>query len=195
MKPVTSCQAPLEWDALIAYWLGETDSEAEAMIEEHYLGCAHCSQRLETLVALAQEVRELTRTSGVNMVITDSFVQHLREQGVQVREYHVPRNGSVNCTVAPGDDLVVGHLEAPLDKVRRLDLVCVDREGKDQVRLEDIPFKPESGGVVFSTRMETLRTLPACTLRVHLFEVDDHGERLLGEYTLRHSPQTLQDHE
>lgn len=187
-----SCQSPLDWDTLLAYWLGELDSDREARTEEHYLGCAECSRRLELLTTLAQEVRALTRTSGVSAVLDDQFLRRLTEHGVRVREYRVPRNGSVNCTVTPEDDFVVGRLEAPLADVTRLDMLYLDSEGKPVTRHEDIPFIPESGAVVFSTRIDALRALPATTLRVRLLAVDRDGERLLGDYIFNHTPHTLQ---
>jgi hypothetical protein len=192
MNNALSCQSPLEWDALIAYWLGELNPDDELRTEEHYLGCAECSRRLELLIAIARDVRELIKISGVNMVITDRFVRRLAARGLKVREYRIPVNGSVNCTVTPDDNFVLGRLLAPLDQVQRLDMVYVDSEGKSEMRLEDIPFIPESGAVVFSTRIEALRALPACTIRVRLLDVADHSERTLGEYTFNHAPCTPQ---
>lgn len=192
MNNALSCQSPLEWDVLLAYWLGELSPEDEARAEEHYLGCAECSQRLELLIAMARNVRELIKISGVNMVITDHFVRRLAARGLKVREYRIPVNGSVNCTVTSEDDIVLGRLEAPLDRVQRLDMVYIDSEGRSDMRLEDIPFVPESDAVVFSTRIEALRALPACALRVRLLDVTGTGERTLGEYTFNHTPDKVQ---
>lgn len=182
------CRSPLDWPTLLAYWLGELDPDTEARIEEHYLGCAHCSGQLQELSALAEGVRAVARSSGVNAVVNEPFVRRLAERGLNVREYRVPQNGSVNCTVAPADDFVVARLEAPLAGVTRLDLVHVGIDGKTQLRLEDIPFVAESGGVVVSTRIDTLRALPATTLRMRLLAVDGNDERTLGDYTFHHTP-------
>jgi Putative zinc-finger len=186
------CKSPLAWDTLLAYRLGELDPDSEVRIEEHYLGCAACSRRLEELTALAGGVRAVTRMSGVNVVINDPFARRLSEQGLKVREYSVPLNGSVNCTVAPEDDFGVARLEAPLDAVQRVDMVYLDSEGQSGMRREDVPFVAESGAVVFSTRIDTLRALPATTLRVRLLAVDNSGERTLGDYTFNHSPYSSQ---
>lgn len=43
---------------------------------------------------------------------------------MRIREYRLPPNGSVNCTVAPDDELLVTRLEAPLEGVERLDAVA-----------------------------------------------------------------------
>lgn len=182
------CPSPLEWHALLAYWLGELGPDDEARIEQHYLGCAGCSQRLQQLIVLAREVRTLTRSSGVSAVINHHFVRRLSERGLRVREYRVSRNGSVNCSVAPDDDFVVARLEAPLGGVSRLDLIDVDHDGRTAMRHEDIPFVAEDGGVVISTCIDALRSLPATTLRMRLLAVDAAGERTLGEYTFNHTP-------
>ncbi len=183
-----SCRSPLDWDRLLAYWLGELDPDSEARTEEHYLGCAACSRRLEQLVELAREVCAVTRSSGVNLFVSEEFVRRLSEKGLQVREYRVPLNGSVNCTVAPGDDFVMARLEARLDEVKRIDMVYLDSSGETQMRREDVPFIAQSGGVVFSTRIDILRALPATTLRLRLLAVDDSGDGLLGDYTFNHTP-------
>lgn len=183
-----ACPSPLDWNTLLAYWLGELDPDAEARTEEHYLGCAACSQRLEDLAALAQGVRALTQASGVDAVVSADFVRRLNERGLRVREYRVPRNGSVNCTVAPDDDFVVAHLAAPLADVVRLDAIYLNNDDGNETRHADIPFDPDSGSVTISTRIVALRALPATTQRIRLLAVTDHSERILGEYTFKHTP-------
>jgi hypothetical protein len=182
------CASPLDWDSLLAYWLGELDAGSAEHIEEHYLGCAVCSRRLEQLANLAREVRAVARSSGVNMVVTEPFVRRLSENGLRVREYRVPLDGAVNCTVTPEDDFVVARLEAPLDDVERLDMITVAGDGARETRQEDIPFVAASGGVVVSTRIDALRALPASTIRMRLLAVSTNGERALGEYTFNHTP-------
>ncbi len=187
MSP-SPCTAPIELGTLVAYWLGELDAESESRTEEHLLGCDACSKRLGELVALADGVRTLARAGGAHAVVTDAFVRRLIEQGVHVREYRVPRNGSVNCTVAPEDDVVIARLEAPLGDVKRLDMVEIDFEGRGLARAEDIPFRAESDGVVVTPRIDQLRALPASTTRMRLLAVDARGERVIGEYTFNHTP-------
>ncbi len=182
-----SCESPLPWNTLIGYWLGELPPAEESDVEEHYLGCAQCSRRLAQLTAFARGVRALARTSGVDMVVNDEFVRRLTQDGLRVREYRVPRGGSVNCTVAPEDDFVVGRLEAPLTGVHRVDMLTLDREGNTQTRQQDVPFVAASGGVVFSPSIGRLRARPF-TLRVRLLAVDDQGEHPLGDYTFNHTP-------
>jgi len=182
------CKSSLEQGVLLAYWLGELSETDEARTEEHLLGCAACSERLGELIALRNGVRTLARAGGVRAIVNDAFVRRLVEQGVRVREYRVPHNGSVNCTVTPEDDIVFTRLDAPLGGVARLDMVEMDSQGKRRARHEDVPFQTGSGGVVFIPRIDELRALPATTMRVRLLAVDEAGERVIGEYTFNHTP-------
>ncbi len=183
-----TCQSPLTWETLLAYWLGELDADAAAQAEEHYLGCAQCSQRLEQLAAMADGVRTLARNSGVNMVVEDRFVRRLRDEGRNVREYRLPLNGSVNCTITPEDDFVIGRLEAPLAGVQRIDMVMNYDFLENEMRQEDVPFVAASGAVVFCPSIDMLRAAPASVMKVRLLAVDDGGEHTLGEYTFNHTP-------
>lgn len=182
------CSSPLDWPTLLDYWLGEQDTSTEARTEEHYLGCQQCSRRLEELASLSREVRSVVQTGAFNAVLTERFVQMQKERGRHVRTYHVPHNGSVNCTIAPEDDLVVAQLEAPLAGITRLDLIFAGPDEKFEMRREDIPFVPESGRVLIATSTTLLRTLPASTSRLRLLAVNDQGERVIGDYTFNHTP-------
>jgi len=183
-----SCRSPLAWETLLAYWLGELDTGAEASAEEHYLGCARCSRRLEMLTALGDRVGALARTSGVGMFVNDEFVRRLTQDGLHVREYRVPRNGSVNCSVAPDDDFVVGRMEAPLGGVQRIDMLTLDGDGNTQMRQQDIPFIATSDSVAFAPGIAWLRAQPAFTLRLRLVAVDEQGDHALGDYIFNHTP-------
>jgi len=184
----SSCPSPLRWSRLLAYWFGELKPDDEARIEGHYLGCTDCSRRLEWLVALTRASRVLTRSSAVSLVIDPAFVTRLQAEGMQVTEYRVPRNGSVDCTVAPDDDFVVARLEAPLAEAEHLDLVQVDEEGHYLSRQADIPFVAETGAVLFSAAIDQLRALPSTRLRLRLVAVNEGGESILGDYVFNHSP-------
>lgn len=183
-----ACIAPISLARLIDYWLGELDEDAEERIDRHLLGCGECSDRLQQLVALGAGIRMLVRRGAVRAVVTDAFVKRLAAEGLRLREYRVPCNGSVNCTVAPEDEVMVARLEAPLHDVERLDLVVLGFEGTGQQRLRDVPFDAASGEVVLTPRIESIRALPATVGRMQLVAVERRGDRVLGEYTFVHTP-------
>jgi hypothetical protein len=155
-------------------------------LEEHLFVCAECSGRISTLVNLAEAIKQEFREGRVGSVLTVPFVQQLKQAGMRVREYHLQPGGSVNCTVAPEDDLVVSHLAAPLRDVQRLDLIF-EGEGWRQ-RLQDIAFDPASGEVVFVPSVAELRKMGVSANRAHLVAVGPGAERVIGHYTFNHSP-------
>jgi hypothetical protein len=185
------CAAPLEFEALVAYWLGELPEAVEAPLEAHLFACAACTARLEALAALAAGVRAAVHDGRVTLVVAAPFVEAMKRSGLRVREYRLEPGGSVDCTILPDDDAVVSRVRAPLAGVRRLDaeqrVRIGDAEGPAQ-RVRDIPFDPGSDEVLFVPAASWLRTLPAVTVRTRLIAVDEAGERPIGEYTFVHAP-------
>jgi len=176
-------------DALLDYWLHDSDAAATEAIDEHLMQCEPCGRALDELIALGDGVRAAFRSGAVSAMASDAFVQRVVGCGVHVREYRLPHNGSVNCTVAPEDELLVAHLETPLQGVERLDAVVTLSFDPDvQHRLDDVPFDAEAGEVLWLPRFDLIRTAPAHTAEVTLLSVGAGGSHELGRYTFRHRP-------
>lgn len=182
-----TCASPTPLATLLEYWLGELDEAREAQLDEHLLGCGHCSANLQSLADLGDGIRAAVRAGTLSTIVTDAFVKRLTVQGLRLREYHVAHNGSVHCTVAPDDDLLIARLDAPLAGVERLDVELLG-EGASRQRLPDVPFDVASGEVILAPQMDRIRALPASTLRYRLLAMAPSGERLVGEYTFHHTP-------
>lgn len=177
------------FDRLVEYWLGETDDAGTRAIDEHLLGCEACGGRLDQVVVLARGVRGAFAAGLVQGFVGPAFVAELARLGVRVREHVVPCNGGVECSVEPGDELVVGRLQAPLAGVDRLDVVARVEPGGAERRLLDVPFDAPSGEVVLVPRLAELRGRGAHDLRLRLLAVDARGgEREIGRYTFHHRP-------
>ncbi|HKE44961.1 MAG TPA: zf-HC2 domain-containing protein [Steroidobacteraceae bacterium] len=183
-----SCGALIPSSRLMEYWLGEVTGAEENTLDEHLLGCDECSQRLRELVELGVRVRSLARRGGVQAVISNGLVERLAREGARIREYSVFPNGSVNCTVAPEDDVLVSRLHAPLAGVERLDLVFADTIAPGEQRVVEIPFDAESDSVLVMPSLDEVRKRPAYTARMRLVAVGSQGEKVLGEYVFHHSP-------
>lgn len=183
-----SCANPIGFETLVAYWLGEEPEEREAMLEEHLFGCAHCTKRLEQLAALGAGVRAAVRDGMVSLVASGPFVQAMEQAGLRLREYRVDPGGSVNCTIRADDDSVISRLRAPLEGVRRVDLVRIPGGGEPEARVADVPFDARSGEVLVVHSAAWLKTMPAFTMRMRLVAVGEAGDSPIGEYTFLHSP-------
>jgi anti-sigma factor RsiW len=185
-----SCAEPLAPATLVEYWLGELDPPREEMVERHLLGCASCSGELQQIVELGDGLRALARSGTVATVVSAQFAERLVQRGLRLREYRVPRNGAVHCTVAPDDDVLIARLAAPLADVAQLDLIVSEPGDAAPTRLRDIPFRADAGEVVLAPPIEHIRALPASTSWVRLVAVEGERERerILGDYTFIHRP-------
>ena len=135
------CSQPIEAAVLMDYWLGALPSADEEAVEEHLLSCDGCGDRLREVIALAEGLRTLARSGSLQVVISDQFVKHAAETGQRVREYAPPPGGSVQCTVAADDDLLVARLAADLSGAARVDLSWCDGQGVEVLRMADIPIR------------------------------------------------------
>ncbi len=181
--------AHLSLAQLLDYWLHDSDPAATEAADEHLMQCDACGEQLDALAALGEGVRAAFRAGAVSAVSSGAFLRHLRAGGLRVREYRLPHNGSVHCTVAPEDELLVSTLEVPLQGVQRLDAVAeLSLEPGVQQRLDDLPFDAASGEVLYLPSIAQVRQLPAHTLQVTLLAVAPQGTRELGRYTFHHRP-------
>jgi hypothetical protein len=181
----TACTAtPQE---LLAYWLGELDAAQEHRLEEHLFACAACTERLRTIVELGAAIRHETLRGDFAFVVSEPFIRRMKEAGLQVREYTLEPGGSVSCTVTRDDDFVVSHLHAPLTDVRRLDLL-IDDSTIGKLRMSDVAFDPEAGGLAMVPSVSFLRSLGHSQQRVRLVAVEGADERVIADYTFNHSP-------
>lgn len=181
------CSAPLGLSELLAYWLAEIPEASAAHLESHLFACDACSARLARLAHLTGSIRGEARDGRLSSVVSASFIQRLRDTGLRVREYRLHPGGSVNCTVAPEDDLVVAHLHAPLASVRRLDVIIEDVGGATY-RLQDVAFDAAAEEIVIAPSVAELRELGVATRIAALVSVTDDAEHVIGRYTFNHSP-------
>jgi hypothetical protein len=183
-----ACSNPIEPDVLMDYWLAVLPSAAEETVEKHLLTCDECGDRLRETIALAEGLRALARSGSLQVVISDQLVKHAVETGRRVRDYAPLRGGSVQCTVAADDDLLVARLAADLSSAARVDLSWCDAQGVELVRMADIPIRADAGVVICQQSMTMAKASPSNTLIARLVAVDrEEGERLLGEYAFHHT--------
>lgn len=174
-----------DFATLLDYWIGDLPPAQQEAVDLHLLACDACGAQVDEIAALAAGVRSAFDEGRVHAFVPPAFIDRLGERGVRVRRYRIPRNGSVNCTVTPDDDLLATTLEVPLEGVTRLDAVS-DVEGTSQV-VRDIPFDASQGVVVMVPPTAMVRGLPSHVMRVKLLSIEDGRERELGTYTFNHT--------
>jgi hypothetical protein len=174
-------------DELLAWWLGDLDDVEDARLDAHLFACAACAARLAALLALGDAIRRETLHGSFGFVVPAAFVGRMRDAGLTLREYTLAPGGSVNCTIGPGDDFVVSHLQVPLAGVHRLD-VLIDDTTLGQLRLTDVPFDPTSGELTVVPGAAFLRSLGKTQQRLRLVAVAGAQDRVIGDYTFHHTP-------
>jgi hypothetical protein len=182
------CSNPIDAAVLADYWLSVlADSEEEA-VELHLLDCDQCGTRLREVIALAEGIRKIAREGSLRMVVSDTFLQRAAAEGLRVREYAPPPGGAVECTVTAEDDVLIGRLAANLSGANRVDLCICDERGVEQLRLPDIPIQSGASNVVYQESITFAKAMPTSKMIARLVAFDEAGgERLLGEYTFRHT--------
>jgi hypothetical protein len=173
-------------DTLLAWWLDELDETAAAEVEEHLFECDECAARLREIVRLGGAVKQTLRDGRIATAVAPGFIERLRADGLRLREYSPEAGGSVYCTIAPEDDLVISHLHASLEGVRQVDLE-IDADGQTH-RLAHLPFDAASGEVTYIPPAALLRPLGFATQRMRLYAVTPGAQRLIGEFTFDHEP-------
>jgi hypothetical protein len=182
------CTTPIDEGSLLAYWLGELDAAEDARIGEHLLGCGSCTTNAQWIADLGAGIRTLVREGAIYAVLPPAFLQRTVDAGMRVREYRLSPGTSVNCTLAPDDDLLVTRLQATLAGTERIDLLMLDAQGLATHRLADIPFDPMTGEVLLTSRIADVREMPETRFTMRLVAPESGGDRAIGDYAFHHRP-------
>jgi hypothetical protein len=183
-----SCLKPIDAAVLADYWLAALTNSEEEAVELHLFECDECGARLRGVIALAEGVGKLAREGSLRMVVSDSFLKRVAEEGLRIREYSPPAGGGVQCTVTAEDNFLIARLAANLTDAKRVDLCLCDELGVEQFRLPDIPVQSGAGNVVYQESITFAKAMPTSKMIARLVAFDEGGaERLLGEYTFNHT--------
>ena len=183
-----NCSNPIDAAVLGDYWIAALTKPEEEAAEEHLFTCDECGARLREVIALAEGVRKIAREGSLRMVISDSFLKRVAEEGLRIREYAPPAGGGVQCTVTAEDNFLIARLAANLTGAKRVDLCVCDERGVEQLRLPDVPVQSGASSVVYQESITFAKALPTSKMIARLVTFDEAGgERLLGEYTFNHT--------
>jgi hypothetical protein len=185
---MSPCGRPLSLEDCLDYWRGELPGPAEAEVDEHLLACDACGARMARLIQIGDAVRGLVHRGALSLGLTSAFLERLERDGLRVRHYQVQPGGSVRCTAGPDDDLVAMRLTGAFRPGERVDLVFPRESGILAGRREDMPVDHLRGEVLFVEPADVIRRLPAHVSVIHLYGVGEGRPRVIGEYTLHHSP-------
>lgn len=182
------CDTPVDAGLLTDYWLALLPADEEERVETHLFACDECGDRLQEIIRLTEALRPLARAGALRVVVGEALVDEAVAKGRRVRQYDLVPGGSVACTIAADDDLLIARLAADLSGVAQVDVSLCDAQGVERQRLRDIPVRADAGRVVLNESTAWAKAGPSMTMVARLLAVGaDGGERLLGEYTFNHT--------
>jgi len=190
------CSAPIPLEELLAYRRGELDAEAEERLEEHYFSCTECASRLAWVEALEGAAVEALARGEFSVSATDAVIERLRAAGSAIRVYDLAEGQSVNCTIAPHEDMVVTKLRVsprPGRAVSLLTQVRVLETGAEMERVERVLADPVTGQVVVLLPGAAVRQSPRATYTMRLRFGDEPDAELSTPVVMNHSPWELSD--
>ena len=155
-----NCSNPIDAAVLADYWLSLLADSEEKAVELHLFDCDQCGTRLREMMALIEAVRNLAHEGSLRMVVSDSFLKRVAEEGLRIREYALPAGGRVECTVTAEDDFLIARLAANLTGAKRVDLSICDEHGVEQLRLPDIPVQSGASNVVYQESITFAKAMP-----------------------------------
>ncbi len=191
-----SCEAPIPFEALIAYHQRELPEVEAERVEDHYFSCAHCSERLELVSRLDRGLVELVRGGRLMVGTTMDVVERARARSIVVREYRTGPGEHVDCTAGPDDTLLVTRYGG-LEGVTSVDVhfrgAIVGTDQTIEMRLADAPVDQRTGDLVLLAPADLNRSFPALEIEVLLTVHDASGPREAGPYFYHHRPWDLLD--
>jgi len=176
-----SCDTPLEWEKLVAYWAGDMSVEETGEVDEHLMGCASCTAQSARVAAVREAVRAM-----VPPIVTRERAERLRASGVS----------TVDNTLVPGERKLA-RFSAGLDfmfhRLRGLDLTNADRV-RVTIRVEETgdvvhddpnaPFEAAGGEVILACQKHFTAFPPNLVVEVRAH--DPSGREQVALYPIPH---------
>jgi anti-sigma factor RsiW len=176
-----SCAAPVGWEALVAYWAGDLDADAEARIDEHVMACASCAAESARIAAITEALRGM-----IPVVVTRARLSELRGKGLRVREQTLTAGARTEVHFDASLDLLVFRLPGvDLARAERVS-VAMRVTGTDQVLVEvaDAPFDREEGAVLLVCQRHYAALPPVVDAEVRARDAAGAEER--ATFTIDH---------
>lgn len=182
-----SPSAHLGLDELLEYYLGELASERAELVETHVFECTVCGDRLDALHRSAAAMVALVRGGEIAGWGTGALANRMARDRLNVRQYVVEPGDTVACTVAAGDDYLMGRFVLPDGEVGLVDMHVFDAAGVQVMRVDDLVIDARSRHAIMLIPARPTHTEPSTLLRYVLVTSSDGGERELARYGLDHT--------
>lgn len=186
------CSQPIPFADLVDYLQGELESPKEISVEEHFFACHVCTHRMESVVRVGAAVASAVRSGGVVVSVSNALLTRAEQEGLKLRQYRLEPGGSVACTAAPDDDIVVVRLAADLEDTTEasveIDTRFLTSESRQHKRVHDVAVDRTQNEIVLLFPGEMVRSFPRSQWTMQVIATDSSGERSFGPYVMNHTP-------
>jgi hypothetical protein len=186
-----TCATPLSIDELVAYRRSELEEPAERALESHFFSCAHCAGRLTWVEGLEDAVATAMRQGLFDVYVTRKTVERLERAGSVVRKYDIAAGQSINCTIAPDDDMTVVSLHSALRPGVPVTVAVEFLDHGSGQRMEELrpAFQDqETGEVIVRLAGEIQRMLGSVRVTLNLRFGEGAAVETVGPFEMNHSP-------
>jgi len=178
----TTCAAPLAFDRIVAYLVGELDGADEDAVEAHAFSCDACARAVEEVQALVAGLEAM-----IPPVVTGERLAQLRDAEVRVRETPVRPGETVDIWFGDDVDVMCHVLHVDVGDVERVDMELAGPDAAIIATMEAVPVDAGAGLVRVACQRH-FQNLGPDDICFRLIGVGGAaGERrVLGEYVVRH---------
>jgi anti-sigma factor RsiW len=170
---------PVAFETLVALWCRELDDVSAAHVEEHLFACDPCAAASDRIGNLIEGVRH-----ALPPVISHAHLERLLGDGKQIVRTVVEPGIAAHARFAPGVDLLVHVLRAPISGAERVDVDLMSADGTPRIPFEHVPFDRARGEVLIACQRHYEEFPFEPVYRVHA--VEGGVRRPLGDYVVHH---------
>jgi hypothetical protein len=176
-----SCAEPIAFARLVDYWAGDLDEAESDRIDEHLMGCAHCTRESESVARLAAVFR-----GWIPPIVSADQVRELAARGLVVVTNDFAPGERKEVVFGVGVDLLVHRLGGlALADATRVGVVVTAGPGDDMMMQDDwVPFDRERGEVLVACQRHFAGQPADVAFEIHVHHAS--GEVTRTRYVVPH---------
>jgi hypothetical protein len=176
-----SCSEPIAFARLVDYWAGDLDDDEVDRIDEHLMGCAHCTRESASIARLAAAFR-----GAIPPIVSADEVRQLAARGLAIVTTDFAPDERKEVAFARGVDLMVHRLGGlALADATRVSVVVTAGPGDDVIGQDDwVPFDRERGELLVACQRHFAGPPADVVFEVHVHRAD--GEVTRTRYVVPH---------
>lgn len=176
-----TCNAPIPYESLVAWWAHELDDAEAARVEERIFSCDACTTQSARIAKVVGAVRE-----HITPIISHQRRDELIARGVRIRFTPVEAGISARAVFDSDVDILVHVLKADLARVARVDIDVVYGDVAPTIHVDNVPFDKEAGDILVACQRHYRNLAPVDPV-FRVTAIDEAGERqVIGEYFVEH---------